>query len=129
MQANHIQALADGMSAAWQKERSATQMTLGKLIARLEAMPPDARIDGLYEPHSYRGYYSDLSLEKRDESTTAGELLNKCRACMGKVFHGYKGGEFVMGELTPLWVAEYGCCGLKLMAIGDDGVIETAEDE
>ena len=36
---------------------------------------------------------------------------------MGQVFEGYKGGDFMMGALTPLWVAAYGNCGNKLLAI------------
>jgi len=34
-----------------------------------------------------------------------------------------------MGALTPLWIATYGCCGQKLMAVLAGGEIETAEDE
>jgi hypothetical protein len=45
------------------------------------------------------------------------------------VFMGYKGGDFVMGALTPVWVANYGSCGQKLMAIRPDGTLETAENE
>lgn len=48
---------------------------------------------------------------------------------MGRVFSGWKGGDYVMGALTPLWVAEKGCCGQKLMAVRADGEIETAEDD
>lgn len=129
MQANHIQALADGMSAAWQKERSATQMTLGKLIARLEAMPADALIDGIANPDSYRGYYEDLAFSSIEKKVTVADALKMCRDAMGQVFYGYKGGEYVMGALTPLWIAEYGCCGRKFMALTADGVIETAEDD
>ena len=48
---------------------------------------------------------------------------------MGQVFCGYKGGDFVMGALTPVWVSEYGCCGPKLMALHVGGEVETAEDD
>ena len=34
----NMQALVDGMSAQWQRERAATQLTLGALIAALEKM-------------------------------------------------------------------------------------------
>ena len=56
-------------------------------------------------------------------------LLKECRAAMGAVFTGYKGGEYQMGKSTPLWVASYGCCGKKLMAINDDGTLQLAEDD
>lgn len=42
----NIQALFDGLSAEWQRERAETQMTLGKLIEILESMPADTEIRG-----------------------------------------------------------------------------------
>jgi len=126
---NQLQAMVDGMNAQWQKERATSQMTLGKLIAMLESMPADKEIFGLSNPHSYRGYYCDLAFERQAGEVKAGDLLTECRAAMGKVFEGYKGGDFIMGESTPVWVAQYGDCGKRLMALNPDGTIETAEDE
>lgn len=124
-----IQALMDGMSAKMMRERAQTQMTLGKLIAVLEAMPTDADVTGLDAPHSYRGYYSDLAFEPIAGTVKSGNLLALCKASMGQVFEGYKGGDYVMGALTPVWVANYGDCGRKLMALNPvNGQIETAED-
>lgn len=125
----NLQALVDGMSAQWQRERAETQITLGKLIEALEAMPADAQVANLDNEHSYRGYYEDLAFERLDGTRPASELLADCKAAMGQVFQGYKGGDFVMGALTPVWVANYGCCGAKLMAIYAGGEVETAEDE
>lgn len=125
---NHIQALIDGMGQQWQRERAESQMTLGKLIKRLEAMPQDSLIDGLTYAHSYRGYYSDLAFERKADKVTVSSLLTECRDAMGQVFEGYKGGDYQMGCNTPLWIAHYGCTGEKLMAIRDDGSIETAPD-
>lgn len=124
-----LQALVDGMSAQWQRERAATQMTLGKMIAALEAMPPDTFIDGIGTPHSYRGYYSDLAFESLPNKTRVVDALAMCRGAMGQVFEGYKGGDFVMGALTPLWVADYGSCGQKIMGINANGSLETASDD
>lgn len=126
---NNIQALVDGLSAQWQRERAETQLTLGGLIAALEAMPPDAPVANLSEAHSYRGYYCDLAFEQSGGARPAADLLADCRAAMGQVFEGYKGGDFVMGALTPLWVASYGCCGLKLLAVHIGGQVETAKDD
>ncbi len=125
----NMQAYVDGMSAQWQRERAETQMTLGKMIAALESMPIDAEIEGISEPHSYRGYYSDLAFETIEGKTKVADALTMCRATMGQVFEGYKGGDFVMGALTPLWLASYGCCGNKIMAIKEDGTFEQEEDE
>ena len=125
----NTQALIDGMKAQWQRERAATQLTLGALIAALEKMPADAQVANLRDPDSYRGYYSDLYFARHDGTRPAAELLAECKAAMGQVFSGYKGGDYVMGALTPLWVASYGCCGQKLMAVHAGGELETAEDE
>jgi hypothetical protein len=126
---NHFQALVDGMSAQWQRERSGSQMTLGSLIAALEAMPAGAEVSNLRRLDSYRGYYSDLALEHADGNRPAAELLAECRAAMGEVFHGYKGGEYVMGARTPMWIADYGNCGVALMAVMCGCGIETRDDD
>lgn len=125
---NNVQAYLDGLSAQWQRERAEKQLTLGKLIAALEAMPPDAMVANLYGLHSYRGYYSDLSFRQGDGVRPVLDLLDDCRAAMGQVFEGYKGGDFMMGANTPLWVADWGDCGPKLMAVHEGGDIETADD-
>ena len=125
----NMQALMDGLSEQWKRERAETQMTLGKLIEALEGMPADAKVANLRNAHSYRGYYSDLAFELAPGTRPAAELLTECRHAMVRVFQGYKGGDYVMGETTLVWVAEYGCCGDKLMAVHTDGAINTAPDE
>ena len=124
----NTQALINGLSQKWQRERAETQLTLGRLIATLEAMPRGAQVANLRDPGSYRGYYQDLYFEQQFGTRPASELLADCKAAMGKVFEGYKGGEYVMGELTPLWVATYGCCGERLLAVQAEGKIQTASD-
>ena len=124
----NMQALFDGLSKEWQRERAGIQLTLGGLITALEAMPGDAPVANLQDPGSYRGYYEDLCFERSPGTRPASELLADCKAAMGKVFEGYKGGDYVMGELTPLWVATYGCCGDRLLAIHAGGEIETGPD-
>lgn len=123
----NLQALMDGMSAQWMTERASTQMTLGALIERLEALPKETRVN-LGEPHSYRGYYSDLALEPVDEST-ARDLLQECRDAMGQKFEGYKGGDFYMHAGVPVWVAFEGSCGQKLNDVFDDGSLDLKDDD
>lgn len=103
-----LQDLIDGMSARAQRERTRTQETLGAFIVWLEAHDPDERIVGLGGLASYRGFYSDLAFESDDTSRTVADVLHECRRAMGQVFEGYKGGDFVMGALTPLWVSSWG---------------------
>lgn len=128
---NTMQAIVDAMSAQWKRERAATQMTLGSLMEALEKMPSDALITGLGHAHSYRGYYSDLAFEPQMEQVTAANLLTQCRAAMGRVFEGYKGGDYVMGETTPIWAAHYGTTAgaKKLIALNADGTFETRDDD
>ena len=126
---NNLQAMVDGLSAGWQRERASTQMTLGKMIEVLEAMPDTTEIKGLGELYSYRGYYEDLAFEPQEGKRPVAEILNQCRAAMGQVFIGYKGGNFVMGALTPLWLAPYGNCGERIIAVHKDGTIETSDEE
>lgn len=126
---NHIQALVDGMSQKFQKDRAASQMTLGEMIEILEQMPSETKVCNLNSAHSYRGYYCDLAFEPGDGTRPAAELLAECRSAMGNVFEGYKGGDFVMGKLTPVWVAHYGDCGEKLLTIATDGTITTGHDD
>jgi hypothetical protein len=106
-----LQAMVDGMSAAWQKDRAANQLTLGSLIRALEAFGPKEEIVGLGSLMSYRGYYCDLAFEPESSPRAVEDILADCRAAMGRVFQGYKGGDYLMGETTPLWVAPYGSGG------------------
>lgn len=57
--------------------------------------------------HSYRGYYSDLAFSSVGASTVEA-VLSDLRSALDNTYEGYKGGEFVMDEDTPLWVSEYG---------------------
>jgi hypothetical protein len=127
MNETKLQAMMNGMCAQWQRERADTQMTLGKLIERLESLPAETMLEGICKPHSYRGYYSDLAFERGDK-VTAAKALETCRGCMGEVFQGYKGGDFQMGRNTPVWLASHGRCGLKIMDILEDGTLELKED-
>lgn len=124
-----MQDLIDMLSKGSRAERSLSQMTLGRLISELEKLPQDDKIEALGEPHSYRGYYSDLAFGKNSAETTVGELLVMLKTeCLGKTFTGYKGGEFFMDEHTPLWIARYGSTGLKMMGIENGGYLVTTDD-
>lgn len=116
----HVQAWIDNMNARWQRERQQTQFTLGKLITTLEGLVPDRPVTGFGKLMSYRGYYCDLAFEPSAEVEAVATLLNRCQFAMGKVFEGYKGGDFQMGETTPLWIAQYGSSGERLMALDVD---------
>ncbi len=127
-----LQAMVDGMNAAWQKERAGKQLTLGAMIEALGTYPPEQLVYGVGEPDSYRGYYCDLAFAPTATEEPVSALLQRCRDAMGREFTGYKGGEYVMGESTPVWLADYGSTGDRLMAFDpSSGVLKpvTAPDE
>jgi len=121
--------MMDGMNAEWQRERAQSQLTLGGLIACLQNMPAGTRVANLGRPHSYRGYYCDLAFERHDGTRPVKDLLSDCLAAMGQEFTGYKGGDFVMGVRTPVWVAAYGHCGDRLLSVRTDGDLEVEPDD
>jgi hypothetical protein len=105
------------------------QMTLGELIAVLRSMPFDAMVTNLHRPHSYRGWYNELAFERGDGTRLASELLNDCQSAMWETFIGYKGGEYTMNVATPLWIANYGCLGDRLLALHEGGGLHTCPDD
>lgn len=125
----NLQDIINDMMEQAKRERAATQLTLGELINVLNNMPADTPVANLCKPGSYRGYYEDLYFERHEGTRPASELLAECKAAMGQMFIGYKGGEFMMGAVTPLWVAQrYGATGQKLIAVYAGGELNTAED-
>ena len=107
-------------------ERSMTQLTLGDLIKKLEAMPQGTLVANLCRPKSYRGYYEDLAFSQRDGSRLASQFLHDCKNfILNHTFYGYKSGEYTMDALTPLWIAEYGENGVRLLDVFSDGSIMT----
>ncbi len=114
-----LQAYIDQMNERLQKQRSQEQMTLGQLISKLEEMNPESTIVCSTDTsmtftgfNSYRGYYNDLAIgytvDNNEGFIIVKEFLDSAKECLGKTFYGYKGGEFIMDENTPLWIANYG---------------------
>lgn len=92
-------------------------MNLKELISRLEKaeqsfVPPI----GFSNPHSYRGYYDCLAFEPAP-NVSVSDMLSTARQCVGAVFAGWKGGEFVMSENTDVYIAYLGCTGEPLSDI------------
>lgn len=115
-------------------------MKLSGLIETLRVFPPDMPVRlssgvGVQALGSWRGSYDELTLchcENDSEPITVKALLAEAEeALAGKVFTGYKGGEFVMREWTPVWADDWGVCGYRGVAgVSTDGnqlIIETAD--
>ena len=101
------------------------QMTYGSLLKRLHELDPHISV-GVSRPHSYRGYYYHLAVEPLPEPAYS---VIKALEDM-TILRGYKGGEYYITLDTPVWVSEYGTAsGHMLVAINDDGSIETREED
>lgn len=91
--------------------------TLGSVIEALKQcdQDEDVRFDFCYlrptTVHSYRGHYDHLALGWSAESASPKEhwpkvsaVLAELQKAVGSTFEGYKGGQYVMGLSTPIWV-------------------------
>lgn len=132
-----IQAMVDSLGIAMRDTRVNYHLTLGKLIDGLREAPSDmsVRFDfpdtapGLAD--SYRGYYEDLAFEPVTEPRTVEQVLSQAMLAVGNTFTGYKGGDFLMKEDTPLWVSSYGAssgCAIIGLKIDEGGVVLTTKD-
>ena len=128
------------MNTRLDKSRQSYHLTLEEMIVFLEQIDGDlASIPVLTDtgqtlgmPHSYRGYYEDLAFDPTDAgpSCVAG-VLSQCRMALGSEQTGYKGGEFMMTETTPLWVSPYGeasqCAIIDAMYNGKEVIVTTKQ--
>ena len=133
-----VRRIIDAFIESGRQERMNYHLTLGKLIDRLEAEDPDTIVrlsHGGYPgtPNSYRGYYDDLAFEPSNEPITAIDFLGVCQTATKSVFVGYKGGNYQMGNDTPLWIAAFGICSqtaiVDALAVDGDLVLMTKQIE
>lgn len=107
------------------------QLTLGELIEQLEncGVKDDGELKylcfdfGTAIPTilgSWRGSYDELAIGYElcgydgngdYEATTVDLILKRLKEAIGKTYTGWKGGDFVMNEDTPIWVANSGSSG------------------
>jgi hypothetical protein len=98
-------------------ENAMEPMTLGQIIDVLKRK--DQTLPVLYDfvhfgPEgiaSYRGSYEQLALGYSTNRIYVGQLLKLCEDAVGKEFQGWKGGDYIMGRDTPVWVANPGESG------------------
>lgn len=94
-------------------------MTLGELIKGLEDIANTFSFDtenifikeGFTEAYSYRGSYDELAFKPAYDLVSLSIMLNIAKEAIGKTFRGYKGGDFVMDEWTPVHLAYWGELG------------------
>ena len=132
-----LQDMIDAAGRTARLTRADYHLTLSDAIAALaeiqDSLPVrfDWNNQHPYRAMSYRGYYSDLAFDWRSTETTVREFLDLCQLALGETYEGYKGGDFVMDDRTPLWASEYGeVSGRAIIAIGSIGdavIIQTKE--
>ena len=89
-------------------------MTLGELVEYLEKENPNKTVPlGFHNPHSYRGYYSELGFEPR-ENVKIKTMLKCAHSALGETYQGWKGGEFTMEKYTNVFLAKWGSCGEEM---------------
>ncbi len=107
------------------------QWSLGMLIDSLQDLSQGQPIACSSKLRSYRGFYAHLAIEPGE--STVGELLSNLEAAVGSTFTGYKGGEYVMSRKTPMWLAEYGCCGPYISGVDSSSwrvhLVTTEDDD
>ncbi len=111
-----MQGLVNTVNKITKDIRCGYHVTLGTLVEvleRVQKFTPSRLVEldagpSPFGPHSYRGHYSDLALDSQNKPITVSELLKLLKPLVGKKLVGYKGGEYLMTNDTPLWVAEYG---------------------
>jgi hypothetical protein len=128
------------------KERmsKSDQLTLGKLIEKIEHFakrdkdrPKEemalVKYDFEYlfptDIDSWRGSYAELALNFKtygdgggSKPLTTVEFYKLLYEANGETFTGYKGGDYKMGNDTPIWVANYGHSG-------DTAVIDVVDNK
>lgn len=119
--------------------KTSPQLTLGEIILKLEGiknkkLPVVFDIEKYYPVgiDSWRGSYYELALEyeKNREPMLLGDFIKMLKKIIGKTLIGYKGGNFLMGKTTPVWVANYGeCKGFRIDDYKDTAVIDVLESE
>ena len=134
------------------------QLTLGELIAKLEAIPiywdkrdkDEKTVIFNFEYaipiclDSWRGSYSELAInfdflgyehfsEVEPKEMKITDFIKMLKEAIGKEYTGWKGGNFVMGKTTPLWVANDGNAGnTAVIGVIDNGyevILETGRRE
>ena len=94
------------------------QITLGKLIELLKALDAEEKCTvefafcGLlpWSCDSWRGSYCELAIsyctyeQNNYKPRYLSEFIETLEDAVGNTFYGWKGGEYTMGEDTPIWV-------------------------
>ncbi len=103
-------------------DHSKYHLTLGKFRDYLANLgDPDIQVvteagESIGLGGSYRGFYDHYAFEIVPFKRTVGDFLVDLNdVIIGKVYEGYKGGNYIMTEDTPLWISDYGVASGRAM--------------
>lgn len=106
----------------------AMQMDLGDLTDAVRNAPKGTIVmtdtgESVSNPHSYRGYYEQASIEPDSTGTSYTEHFSEeLDTFIDNIAEGWKGGDFYMDSSTPVWVSSEGSVsGRALVGIEMDG--------
>lgn len=107
--------------------KTSDQLTLGELKLLLEAIHDESKpvvFDFALDVYpqkfaSWRGAYEEIAIGYGPTPTTVGLLLNNLTIIYGEELTGWKGGEFLMGKTTPVWVANSGDSSVEKSVYGE----------
>ena len=123
----NVQELYDMVSNAACDSRKNYHVCLGELLDGLRQADPEGLVY-LTDPHSYRGYYSDLALEPTTTPIKVNQLIDQLEAVIDTELTGYKGGKFLMSADTPVWVSPYGTTGSALVGFNPTTITITTKE-
>lgn len=127
MNQQDFQKLIDGFAESDRYARSRYHVTLGEMLSAVGQAgdglvvfrTEDGREWGAGDAISYRGYYSDLAIEPESGATPTGDLMLTLMAVQDTELEGYKGGQYLMGSDTPVWLDGYGQCNSRAVVRWD----------
>lgn len=91
-------------------------ITLGRMIEILKGIKQDSPVSMYFaDPHSNRGSYDRLGIElhtsKYEDRFYVSDIVNFLTDQIGKVYGGWKGGEFMMHDDTIVCISSWGDSG------------------
>ena len=108
------------------KLKEAKEYNLGRFIKDLEKYR-ESLIEIIFDDGSspvdfgsWRGVYNCLALEYDKNKNYAETIYRKAYNTNNSIFVGYKGGDFIMDEDTPIYQANYGESGVDIIKNGKE---------
>ncbi len=136
-----IQSILTNVTDKMRQERfkTSSQLSLGEIILKCEGIK-NTKLPVLFDIKKYhptsidswRGSYDELALEYEDKGKPMllSAFLKVLKNTIGKTITGYKGGDFLMGKTTPVWVANYGeCYGFRKDGYKNTAVIDVIKQK